>query len=281
MRTSARRIVALAVLIIFAFFFMYPVYWIIITSIKFPKDCFTLTFIPYLQFTPTLNNWIEQFEISGREILKCLQNSLIIGGGTAALATLMGVFAGYALARFRYVRWSNRDIIVYFLSLRMLPPIVVAIPWYIMISRLGLIDTHLAVILAHAAFFLPYAVLVMRDSFRQLPIELEEAALVDGCSIWQTLVRIVLPVSAPALAAVFILIFSFSWNDFLFAFILTSEKAVTFPVFIAGSLHAAGVYYWVLSVRQLLAIGPPVVIGVLMQKWIVRGLTLGAVRGAR
>jgi multiple sugar transport system permease protein len=281
MKVSVRRITALAVLIIFAFFFMYPFYWIIITSIKFPKDCFTLTFIPYLQFTPTPNNWIEQFETSGREILKCLQNSLIIGVGTAALATLLGVFAGYALARFRYVRWSNRDIIVYFLSLRILPPIVVAIPWYIMISRLGLIDTHLAVILAHAAFFLPYAVLVMRDSFRQLPIELEEAALVDGCSIWQTLVRIVLPVSAPALAAIFILIFSFSWNEFLFAFILTSENAVTFPVFIAGSLHAAGVYYWVLSVRQLLAIGPPVVIGVLMQKWIVRGLTLGAVRGAR
>jgi multiple sugar transport system permease protein len=281
MKVGVRRITALAVLIIFAFFFMYPFYWIIITSIKFPKDCFTLTFIPYLQFTPTLNNWIEQFETSGREILKCLQNSLIIGVGTAALATLLGVFAGYALARFRYVRWSNRDIIVYFLSLRILPPIVVAIPWYIMISRLGLIDTHLAVILAHAAFFLPYAVLVMRDSFRQLPIELEEAALVDGCSIWQTLVRIVLPVSAPALAAIFILIFSFSWNEFLFAFILTSENAVTFPVFIAGSLHAAGVYYWVLSVRQLLAIGPPVVIGVLMQKWIVRGLTLGAVRGAR
>jgi multiple sugar transport system permease protein len=281
MKVGVRRITALAVLIIFAFFFMYPFYWIIITSIKFPKDCFTLTFVPYLQFTPTLNNWIEQFETSGREILKCLQNSLIIGVGTAALATLLGVFAGYALARFRYVRWSNRDIIVYFLSLRILPPIVVAIPWYIMISRLGLIDTHLAVILAHAAFFLPYAVLVMRDSFRQLPIELEEAALVDGCSIWQTLVRIVLPVSAPALAAIFILIFSFSWNEFLFAFILTSENAVTFPVFIAGSLHAAGVYYWVLSVRQLLAIGPPVVIGVLMQKWIVRGLTLGAVRGAR
>jgi len=281
MRISVGRIAALAVLIIFACFFMYPIYWIVITSIKFPKDCFTLTFIPYLQFTPTLNNWIEQFETSGREILKCLQNSLMIGVGTAALATLLGIFTGYALARFRYVRWSNRDIIVYFLSLRILPPIVVAIPWYIMISKLGLIDTHLAVILAHAAFFLPYAVLVMRDSFRQLPIELEEAALVDGCSIWQTLTRIVLPVSAPALAAVFILIFSFSWNEFLFAFILTSENAVTFPVFIAGSLHAAGVYYWVLSVRQLLAIGPPIVIGVLMQKWIVRGLTLGAVRGAR
>jgi len=281
MRISVGRIVALAVLIIFAFFFMYPIYWIIITSIKFPKDCFTLTFIPYLQFTPTPKNWIEQFETSGREIIKCLQNSLIIGVGAAALATVLGIFAGYALARFRYVRWSNRDIIVYFLSLRILPPIVVAIPWYIMVSRLGLIDTHLAVILAHAAFFLPYAVLVMRDSFRQLPIELEEAALVDGCSIWQVLMRIVLPVSAPALAAVFILIFSFSWNEFLFAFILTSENAVTFPVFIAGSLHAAGVYYWVLSVRQLLAIGPPIVIGVLMQKWIVRGLTLGAVRGAR
>jgi len=281
MRFSGSKIAALVVLIIFAFFFLYPIYWILITSFKLPKDCFNLSFIPYLQFTPTLNNWIGQFQESGREIIKCLQNSLIVGLGAAALATALGVFGGYALARFRYRRWSNRDIIIYFLSLRMLPPIAVAIPFYILMTKLGLIDTQLAIILAHAAFFLPYSVLVMRDSFRQLPPELEEAALVDGCSIWQILTKVAIPLTAPSLAAVFILIFTFSWNEFLFAFILSSENATTFPVFIAGSLHAAGVYYWVLSVRQLLAIGPPVVIGILLQKWIVSGLTLGAVRGAR
>ncbi|MEM2189523.1 MAG: carbohydrate ABC transporter permease, partial [Nitrososphaerota archaeon] len=240
-----------------------------------------LTFIPFVQFTPTLNHWIGQFEESGREITKALINSLIIGIGTATLATILGVFGGYALARFRFKRWSNRDIIIYFLSLRMLPPIAVAIPFYILMSRLGLIDTQLAIILAHAAFFLPYAVLVLRDSFRQLPIELEESAMVDGCNLWQILTKVTLPLAAPSLAAIFILIFTFSWNEFLFAFILSSERATTFPVFIAGSLHAAGVYYWVLSVRQLLAIGPPIVIGILLQRWIVSGLTLGAVRGAR
>jgi len=281
MKLKAGRILALVILAIFAFFFIYPIYWIVITSFKFPKDCFTLSFIPYLQFIPTLNNWVGQFQESGREIIRCLQNSLIVGLGAAALATILGIFGGYALARFRYRRWSNRDIIIYFLSLRMLPPIVVAIPFYIMMARLGLLDTQLAIVLAHAAFFLPYSVLVLRDSFRQLPREIEEAALVDGCGVWQILSRITLPLIAPSLAAVFILIFTFSWNEFLFAFILSSERATTFPVFIAGSLHAAGVYYWVLSVRQLLAIGPPVIVGILLQKWIVSGLTLGAVRGAR
>jgi len=281
MKISVSKVVAFIFLIVSVFFFLYPVYWIVITSFKFPKDVYTLTFIPYLQFMPTPNNWIGQFEEAGREIIKCLTNSLIIGLGAGALATLLGIFAGYALARFRYKRWTNRDIIMYFLSLRMLPPIVVALPFYIFIFRLGLLDTQLAIIFAHAAFFLPYSVLVLRDSFRQIPAEVEEAAYVDGCSTWKVLTRVALPLVAPSLAAVFILVFTFSWNEFLFAFILSSERATTFPVFIAGSLHAAGVYYWVLSVRQLLAIGPPIVIGIILQKWIVSGLTLGALRGGR
>lgn len=262
---------------IFLFLFIFPVYWVLITSIKFTYDVFTSKFLPFLQFQPTLKGWLGQLEAA--ENFKALFNSMVIGLSSAALATFLGSMAGYALARFEFKKMKNIDIVSWFLSLRIMPPIALALPIYALMLFLKLLDNHLSVILIHTAFFMPYAVLVSRDAFRSIPLEIEESALVDGCTRMQVFFKIALPLIAPALAAIFILTFAFSWNEFLFAFVLTSRYAVTMPVYIAGTVTTVGVLFDALSVRAMLAIIPPVVLGLLVQRYIVSGLTMGAIKG--
>ncbi len=281
-RTSVKKLVTDAatyiIIAIFAALFLFPIYWTFITSIKMQADTFTSKFLPFFQFEPTLRGWIGQLQAA--ENFKALLNSTIIGVSSAALATFLGSMAGYGLARFNFRRFfKNADIISWFLSLRIMPPIALALPFYALMLNLGVIDTHPAVILIHTAFFMPYAVLVTRDAFKSLPIEIEESALIDGCSRSQLFFRIALPLIAPALAAIYIIIFAFSWNEFLFAYVLTNKVAVTMPVYIAGTVTTVGVLFDVLSVRAIITILPPVIIGLLVQRYIISGLTMGAVKG--
>lgn len=273
-----KDIVTYVLIAIFLVLFLFPIYWTFITSIKIPADTFTSKFLPFIQFQPTVKTWVSQ--LLAAENFKALFNSLVIGLSSAALATFLGSMAGYALARFQFRRFfKNADIISWFLSLRIMPPIALALPFYALILFFGLIDTHPAVILIHTAFFLPYAVLVSRDAFKAVPVEIEESALVDGCSRLQVFFRVSLPLIAPALAAIYIIIFAFSWNEFLFAFVLTNRIATTMPVYIAGTVTTVGVLFDILSVRGILAIIPPVVLGLLVQRYIISGLTMGAVKG--
>lgn len=280
-----KSIATYAFILIFSAFFFIPLFWMVVISFKYPVDQFSLGFIPWLQFNPTLQNWDNEGVLQASENLKALFNSTVIGIGSAAIATFLGLLAGYALARYEFKRVKNVDYLSYFLSLRFLPPIAMAIPFYVFMQSIpipgsgnGLIDTQLAVILMHGSAFVPYAVLVMRDAFRSLPISMEESAFVDGASVFKVLRLIALPLVAPAIAAVFILTFSFSWNEFLFAFILTANKAFTLPIRIAESVTAIGVFFYALSIRQLIAVIPPIILGLLVQKYIVSGLTMGAVK---
>lgn len=174
---------------------------LVITSLKEPTETFQPTFVPFVQFTPTLNNWIDQFRLAGRDIARDLRNSLTTALASAALALVLGSLAGYSLARFTFrvgpVR--NHDIATWFLSQVIIPPVVVVIPFFLFMQRLGITDTPLALILAHTTINLPLATLLMRDTFLALPVELEEAAMVDGASRLVTLGRVVLPLAAPAL----------------------------------------------------------------------------------
>lgn len=273
-----KDVVTYVLIAIFLVLFLFPIYWTFITSIKIPADTFTSKFLPFIQFQPTVKTWISQLQAA--ENFKAILNSLLIGLSSAALATFLGSMAGYALARFQFRRFfKNADIISWFLSLRIMPPIALALPFYALILFFGLIDTHPAVILIHTAFFLPYAVLVSRDAFKAVPVEIEESALVDGCSRLQVFFRVALPLIAPALAAIYIIIFAFSWNEFLFAFVLTNRVATTMPVYIAGTVTTVGVLFDILSVRGILAIIPPIVLGLLVQRYIISGLTMGAVKG--
>jgi multiple sugar transport system permease protein len=144
---------------------------------------------------------------------------------------------------------------------------------------LGLLDTHIALILINATFVLPFVVVIVRQTFLDLPLELEEAALVDGAGHFGSFWRIALPLAMPSIAATGLIIFAFAWNEFLFAIAISSREAITIPVHMAGGVDSRGVQFWFMAVRAMIAMIPPVIIALLAQRFIVRGLTLGAVKG--
>jgi multiple sugar transport system permease protein len=156
---------------------------------------------------------------------------------------------------------------------------VTAIPFFIVMKTFNLLDTRLALILTNATFTMPFAVLITRDVFKELPIELEESAFVDGASRFGAFLRISLPLAAPAIAVAAVLCFTFSWNEFLFALILTYKNAQPVTVIIAGVEHTQGVQFWMVATRLLAAILPPTILVLTVQRYIVRGLTFGAVKG--
>ena len=195
------------------------------------------------------------------------------------IALVLGLPAAYALARFRFKRIKNKDLTIWFLSQRVLPPVATAVPFFIVFSSLDMLDTHAALILVNATFILPFVVVIVRQTFQDLPIELEEAALVDGGSHFVAFFRVAIPLALPAIAASALIMFAFAWNEYLFAVILTIKESATMPVHIAGGVDSRGVQFWFVAVRSLIAMVPPVLIALFAQRYIVRGLTLGAVKG--
>src|SRR5687767_3117398 len=181
--------------------FVFPIYWAFSQSLRNPLDTFTVAGfgIPWVNFTPTLGNWIDQ--LGTPETARSLFNSTLISISAAILALVLGTPAAYAIARFEFRRWKNRDITVWFLSQRVLPPVATVIPFYLAMRAVGLLDTHLSLILINATFVLPFVVVILRQTFADLPSELEEAALVDGATHWGAFWRIALPLAAPTMAA--------------------------------------------------------------------------------
>jgi multiple sugar transport system permease protein len=277
--TGLSSAIASIAAIVVALIFVFPIYWAFSQSLRNPIDTFTVAGIgiPWLNFTPTLDNWKDQ--LGTPETGQALINSTYISVSAAALALLLGTPAAYAIARFRFERWKNRDITVWFLSQRVLPPVATVVPFYLTMRAFGLLDTHLALILINATFVLPFVVVIMRQTFLDLPVELEEAALIDGANHWGAFWRVALPLAAPSMAATGLIIFAFAWNEFLFAVVIGSDKAITVPVHIAGAIDTRGVQFWFMGVRAMTAIIPPVIIALIAQRYIVRGLTLGAVKG--
>jgi len=265
--------------IVVAMIFLFPFYWALSTSLRNPIDTFTVAGlgIPWIDFEPTFANWVQQ--LATAEARQALANSTMIAVGASVLALLLGTPAAYALARFRFRRIPNRDLTVWFLSQRVLPPVATVIPFYLVMRSLGLLDTQLALILINATFVLPFVVVIVRQTFIELPLELEEAALVDGAGHFGSFWRIALPLAMPAIVATGLIIFAFAWNEFLFAITIASREAITIPVLMAGAVDTRGVQFWFMAVRAMIAMIPPVVVALLAQRFIVRGLTLGAVKG--
>jgi len=266
------------ILIVFSIWTLFPVLWAVITSFKEPGDSFKATFIPYKQFKPTLYAWQHAFIVEGDRTLRSLRNSIIIATCSSAVVLLMGSFAGYSLARYEFKKWKNKDIAFFILSQRMFPPVAVLIPYFLIMKNLHLLDNVLGIIMMHVTLNLPLSVWLMLDFFADLPKDLEEAALIDGCGHFKAFFYIALPIAAPGLVAVYVLSFIFSWNEFLFVIVFGFRRAMTLPVMIAGSLSVRGLDFWKVSSLSILAIIPPVILAMVLSRYLVRGLTMGAIK---
>jgi multiple sugar transport system permease protein len=276
-RNPATTVLIIGVIVIMLIWVLFPFYWAFLNSIKKPAETFQPTWIPWLQFQPTLEHW--QSELAIREVRRALWNSTRIAVTAATVALVLGTLAAYALARFRFRRPENGTLTTWFLSQRVLPPVVVVIPFFLLMRQLHLLDSVWSLVLLNATFTLPFPVIILSQMFRELPIELEEAAMVDGATRLQVFTRIALPLVLPGLVATWIICMALSWNEFLFALSLTSNRAIPMPVLIAGAEHTRGVQFWFVGVRVMLTMLPPVLFALIAQRYIIRGLTLGAVKG--
>ncbi len=269
-----RFIILLALICTFIAFS--PFGYAILTSLK--SEWKSGDIIPFLQFEPNLLNWQQEFGSGGAETMKALRNSTLISLGATIVATTLGTLAGYGLARFKY-GIGNRNLVSWFLSQRFLPPVATLIPFVLMFRDLKLLDTLPGMVIVNATFTLPFAVLIMRDYFADLPPEMREAALVDGASEFTTFLRIALPLARPALVASTLICFAFSWNEFLFASVLANRDWKPYPMLVAGSDTVRGIDFGFVTTRMLIAVTVPVILSLMVQRFIVRGLTFGAVKG--
>jgi multiple sugar transport system permease protein len=280
MTRALRRNLPYVPLVIWALVILFPLYWMVITSFKLPVDINRgVSYIPWVDFSPSLHAWQDLMQ-GAVPIADPLRNSFLAASTSSLAAVVLGGMAGYGLSRFQYRwgPWRNKDIAFWFISQRMLPPAAAILAFMVMFKYLHLLDSVAGLAIAYTGFNLPFAIWIMRDFFTALPRELEESSLVEGASWLTTFWRIVLPLSVPGLAATGILLFIFSWNEYLFASLLAFEKAKTMPVTIAGMATAIGIRWWLMSALAVVSMVPTVLLGLLLERYIVRGLTAGAIK---
>lgn len=254
-------------------FFAFPIFWMAASSLKSEAD--VASYPPLWLFAPSLHSYRQLFEEMGA--LDALVNSCVIVGIATCLAMIAGTLAAYALARFDV---KGKNVIAFeVLSIRMLPPIVSVIPLFILAKQLGIFDTPLLLIAVYTLSGLPFVVWVMRVFIQEIPQSIEEAALIDGCSRFQAFWRVTLPLLLPGLAATMVIVFMFAWNEFLLASILTSRDAKTLPVIAANAIKPKAISFALASAAGVLMSLPVVVLVLMMQRYLVRGLTLGAIKG--
>ena len=283
------RILIYGALLFWAFLCLFPIYWTITTSFKTAVSVTQGHLIPWFDFTP---KWIgfrslglspeTIFQISTvrEEFLKRFFNSVITSVSASVLAVMLGSLAAYGLSRFQYKLGfvKNSDISFFFLSQMILPPVVLALPFLVLYRELALLDSTIGLIMLYALMVLPIVIWIMRDQFSTIPIELEEAGLVDGLNVWGVFMRIVLPISFPGMVAAFILCLVLSWNEYFFAALLTSADAKTLPVMVASQTGSQGINWWSMAALSTAAIAPLAIIGVFLERYIVKGLSTGAVK---
>ena len=283
------RAVIYGVLILWAVICLFPIYWTLTTSFKAAPDVMKGNLVPWWDFTP---KWlgmrslglspesIFQESTVREEFLKRFWNSTIAATGSSALAVILGSCTAYGLSRFNY-RFGfmrNSDISFFFLSQLILPPVVLALPFLVLYKELDLLDTRIGLIGLYTLTVLPIVIWIMRDQFGSIPAELEEAALVDGLSIWGAFVTIILPIALPGMVASFIIALVLTWNEYFFAALLTSSHAKTLPVMVASQTGSQGISWWSMAALSFAAILPLIVIGIVLERFIIKGMAAGAVK---
>ena len=256
---------------VIALFIFFPILWTVLTAFKSEADAAAIP--PVFVFHVTLDNFRAVFNAN---YLSFFQNTVWLAGGSTLLALLIGLPAAYSLA-FNPSK-NTPKVLSWVLSTKMLPLVGALIPLIVIYKRIGLFDSRLGMILLYTAFNLPLVIWMMRSFFADLPKEILEAATVDGAGFLKIMTKVVLPLSAPGLAATALLSVIFSWNEFLLAVNLTGANTGTLPVFISGFMTSEGLFWAKMSAASTLAVAPVILAGWLAQRSLVRGLTFGAVK---
>ena len=283
------RVAVYGALALWAFISLFPIYWTLTTSFKMAPDVMKGSLIPWVDFTPKWLGWkslglspqtIFEDSTVRQEFLRRFNNSVIIAGTSSLLAVILGSLAAYGLSRFSYkFLWmKNEDISFFFLSQLILPPVVLALPMLVLYKQLDLLDSRVGLIALYTLSVLPIVIWIMRDQFAGIPTELEEAAMVDGQSIWGAFLTIILPIALPGMVAALILSLVLTWNEYFFAALLTSTYANTLPVMVASQTGSQGISWWSMAALSFAAILPLVIIGVFLERFIIKGMAAGAVK---
>ena len=276
---SRKRLVRLAIVILMTAFvlaYLVPVYWIVITSFK--PESKSLTWPP--QFIPrevTLDNYKVAFQF--KSVFWYMKNSLIISTGSVLVSLVFGCLAAYSLAKLRWGKKGKQNLLLWIMGLKIMPPIAVAIPIYLIFIKLKLIDTYLGMIIAYIFFNLPFVIWLAYGYFKELPNEIIEAANIDGCGFGRLMGRIIVPLTTPGLITVFLLTFMTSWNEFLFAVKLSAFRVRTLPVLISGFIIDRGLLWGQVCAVATISVIPVILMSLFIQRYIVAGLTFGAIKG--
>ena len=271
-RQTRTKVGRYAAAIAITLFFLFPVYWIFIMAFKTPEEVFASPPIWYpaqIQF--------ETFAVLFRDgDVGTIGNSLITAGVSTMLAMFFGTIAAYSLARFRT---GGDNLAIWIISQRMIPPIVIIFPVFLVYVFFGWVDTFHGLILLYTAFNLPYVTWMMRGYIEDIPIELEQSALVDGWTRWQVLLRVVFPMARAGLFATAVFTFIFAWNDFIFALVLTRAEVTTYPVQVTSFFGQQQTFWAKIGAMSILGTLPIFFAVALFQRFLVRGISLGAIKG--
>lgn len=267
-RFGLRYAAAIAVTVVFLF----PIYWLFMISFKTPEEIFS---------SPPVW-WPAQIQFANYGVLfkdgdvVTVWNSLVVAGVSTVLAMFFGTIAAYSLVRFRT---GGDNLAVWIISQRMMPPIAIVFPIFLLYVWLGGVDTYWGLILLYTAFNLPYVIWMMRGYIADIPLELEESALVDGCSRWQVLTGVVFPMARAGLFATAVFTFVFAWNDFLFALVLTRTEVTTYPVQVTHYFGGQSNFWAKIAAMSVLGTVPVFIAVATLQRYLVRGISMGAVKG--
>ena len=268
---------------LWSMFIIAPFLWALSTSFKdFNPVTGGATYIPWVDFEPTLEGWrvlLRSPAQGGVNIVEPYLNSIFVTCMASFVSIVLGTLAAYALSRFTFKAGfiKNDDITFFFISQRIMPPVVLAIPFFIMLGKLGLLDTLLGLVMVYVVLLMPIAVWIMVDFFNKVPIEIDETALIDGCNPYQAFFKVVLPNSIPGMVVAGLFCMIFGWTDFFFAFILTFTEVQLLPVAIV-SLNSSITPWWSLSAAALVSVAPLVVVAFIVERYLSKGNLSGALK---
>ena len=286
----SEKIIIYGILLLWTFICLFPIYWTATTSFKTAASVTQGLLIPWIDFEPSWKGWRNLgfspdtlfVESNPREeFLARFFNTAFISASASALAVILGSFAADGLSRFNYKFgfMRNPDISFFFLSQLILPPVVLALPVLVLYRELDLLDTHIGMILIYTLTVLPIVIWIMRDQFNAVPIELEEAALVDGASVWMSFFKIVLPIVLPGIASAFILCLILCWNEYFLAALITSTDAKTMPVMVASQISSQSIKWWNMAAISAALCLPLIIVAIFLERYIVKGMAAGAIKG--